>query len=540
MKFALRLLILLPVLLFFLATAPGNRTETDMAFEHAFRVEQGVGLADPYFPLYVPLMRALYLPLRAAGAVDRAYPLMRFFSALCAAGAVHLFFLFCFRRFSLRPLSSLFATGFLMFSYGFWRFATEAEPLVPAAFFSLAAFYRASDPRAGVRGMMLAGLYAAVAAGLHALSLAPTLVMIPLYLVYSRRPRAVVPYLGVFVAALAVLLGTLGIVTRYRPERLLAPRGIEGLSRLALPAKAAVGFGQSVLSGIFLLRSARFRGLLEALFPHRMLGEEFYLGERLTWGEGWIPAVTLLALAGVALLAARRSWLERRAPPRAGVHATMVPGGRAVVAGTALWFLLHAGLVLLDQPGNPSQWIPGLIPLWLIFCAVLIAPLARANRLWIALLLFALFAAHNYAGGLRLVRDADRDYNVRKSEWILAEAGGEDVVVTAGNPVFVRYLRYYARARVIDLNEQELPEMILDATGPGRVFVLPDVLDYPRSMAVRFPGNAARVAEYAAELRGRMVPARETEFGWIWEIERPASIRAAAGEDGGDGAGEDE
>ena len=83
--------------------------------------------------------------------------MMRLLSALCASGSLFFFAFFCYKRYSLRPFSSLLATLFLASCYGFWRYAAEAEIPLVASFFVLAALYFSTDIRK--KSILLFGHY---------------------------------------------------------------------------------------------------------------------------------------------------------------------------------------------------------------------------------------------------------------------------------------------------------------------------------------------------------------------------------------------
>src|SRR5690606_32061048 len=101
-----------------------NRTEAEDAFEYATMVESGEHpwLYHPHHLLYGPSMQAGYKAFQAMGFEGRAFGFLMMVSSVSAAGSLFFFFLFCYRRFSLRPVSSLMPTGLLAVSYGFWRY----------------------------------------------------------------------------------------------------------------------------------------------------------------------------------------------------------------------------------------------------------------------------------------------------------------------------------------------------------------------------------------------------------------------------------
>ncbi len=135
-----------------------NRTEAEDAYEYALMVEQGDEHSWYYHQhhlLYGPMMRGLWKTTQSFGHNIRAFDVLRLCSSLFASGTLFFFFLFCYRRFSLRPVSSLLATAFYGLSYGFWRYATESEIPLAASFFVSVALYYGTDERKQKRTFVL-------------------------------------------------------------------------------------------------------------------------------------------------------------------------------------------------------------------------------------------------------------------------------------------------------------------------------------------------------------------------------------------------
>ncbi|MCX6995927.1 MAG: hypothetical protein NTV49_02310 [Kiritimatiellaeota bacterium] len=488
-----------------------------MAFARACAVRTGAPLFDAFCPGYDAGMRFLYRLVLVVRPHADAYTVMNLFSAACAALTVHLFFLFCYRRFSLQPLSSLFAAGFFMFSYGFWRYASEAESIVSGACIALAAFYTITRPNLAWRHAVGAGLLGACAVTVYFLNIVPVAVMMPLYLLSIRRKRLALLYSGVLLVVGALLM--MGLACHYGvAPTALWPHDAIFPHRTWLPIKAAVGFGQCLLSGNFLLGLDPVRVFLTSLFPYRMLGEEMYLGHRLRAFEVAVPLVTLLVVAGAFLVGAV---LIRRALRSTPDRVMPRSGSGPLLAGVLLWFAGDVAIIFSLQPGNPESWVMSLVPFWLAFCGLLIVPLARANKLWVVLLLLLGFTAHNYFGGMRCLGQRADDYNYAKSAPVLQRAGSSDVVITAENPGFVRYLRYYAAAIVVDLNalsSSDFERLLERLPGhAGKIYLFNEVFDYPAFMRRRDPRLAAEVTEYAGRLRSGSRKILENEFGGIYE-----------------------
>jgi len=475
-------------------------------------------LYHPHHLLYGSVMKAGYSGVKCLGWNGRAFDFLMLMSSLSAAGTLFLFFQFCYRRFSLRPVSSLLATGLLGVSYGFWRYAAEAEIVLPASLFGLAALYCATglDNRSR-RTVALAALLSVLAVLMHIMNAVVVFVAIPSFYLLRRRGGATAAHL-LFCAA-----GVGAVVFLLHSAGLIHEGGDGGFLPLGFGSfvKATIALGQCLVSGDFMMGFASVRAFLSKLFASRMLGEEFYLAARLARPVVLFSVLTFLMLGGLVLGAVRRAgWVWKNwIHDRARIH---LPEGLPAIAVVAVWFLGYAGLLLFVEPGNPELWVMGLIPFWLLICGLILLPLTVDNRLWLPLAILLLLLLHNAVAGIGVLGDPEKDYQYQKAKWILENVTSKDRVLTAGNPVFERYLRYHVEGDVIYLLEAgPSPDELV--ASPGRVFVLGDVFDPIESMQTRFSSKMDEIAVYAEKIRPKTVLVAENEFGGVYEFRKASS-----------------
>lgn len=496
-----------------------NRTEAEDAFEYATMVESEghAWLYHPHHLLYGPSMQLGYKTLQSVGFEGRAVDVLICVSSLSAAGSLFFFFLFCYRRFSLRPVSSLMVTGMLATSYGFWRYAAEAEIVLPASFLVLIALYYATDSEPKRRTFLIATTFSVLAVLMHIMNAVAVFVAIPCF--YLLRRRWKVAGLHVVLCAGIVVSVFWGVAQSYT----LYSGGEAQFIGIGFSSfvKATIALGQCVVSGDFVLGFRSVRVFLGELFASRMLSEEFFLGERLSRPLVLFSLLTyvLVALFFMGCLF-RATWIwKNRIQHR---DRFQLPSGMATLVVAAIWFFGYAGLLLCIEPGNPELWVMGLVPLWLLFCGLVLLPLTVDNRLWLPFAMLLLLLVHN-GGGISVLGDSAKDYNQQKAAWVLNEATTNDLVVTAGNPVFVRYLSYHSKAEVLDLNSSSSEQLGVSIREAQSIFILNDVFDYPRSMRVRFPAMADKIDQYAIELKPHSRRLVENEFGGVWELIRENS-----------------
>lgn len=508
------------VFLFYSKTGITNHTEADDAFEYAHMVEVDHHPWEyhPHHLIYGGFTKALYNTAKLMGYNERSYSFLLSISAFFATGTLFLFYLFCRRFYHFLPLAAGVATGLLGLSYGFWRYACEVEVVVPAGFFSLLAIYLALRFCSCKSHVIGTGFVAGVSVLFHIMNGIPAFIIIPFFYLFQRKIRSALIYLMIagFVVFIAYLLAAL-----FHPDQIFIhaapPLSKEAFSVVIL--KGLIGFGQCLVSGNFVFGFTVVSERLIQLFPSRMLMEELYMGKQLSLFQRIVPLFSLAFLSVVVLIALMRStvvWKKEWTNNRAS--ALLVdPGGKAMAAA-GLWFFIYMISLLVMEPGNPEVWLLGLVPFWLLVCGLVIMPLVRSNRLWIILLMFLFLGGHNYIGGINLLKNPDMDFNKNKAAWVLENSVSNDLIITAGNPVFVRYLRYYSIADVIDLNFSSPEQLTRRIEHARTTFILNDVFDYPSSMRIRFPIVAEKIDRYATELELKSLRLFENEFGGVWEL----------------------
>ena len=513
-------LLFLAVLGVFLLTAPANHTEAEDAYQYARLAEQGRGAELFHFHhlLYLPVMQGLFRLLQGAGYAGRAFPLLMGVSMVCGALTVCLFTSLLARQ---RGVAGAlpFSLG-LLFSYGFWRYACEAEIYIPAALFAVGAFWLASDSAKGVWRTVATAVMASLGILLHLVNVIPLAGGMTLYYILRRRFKAAGAHLllvTILVAAVyagAALTAGLSYTGESQPQE-------GGLDPWMFP-KGLVGAGQAVVSGNFLFAYPGVQQQIQRLFPYRMLGEELYMGRRAPFLSRAAAPVTLTALiiVGAWLLTGLiRSLFARES--RLAIFKSWGSDG-----WTALfWLLGTAGIVLLMEPGNPELWVLTLIPLWWTL-SVCWPPLNRKLALGWGTFVF-LLALHNGAGGMALIRSQTGDYNYQKTKWLLSQELNGSLIITADNPVYIFYLRHHTGAEIIDLQHcssaQQMAERIERHSGP--IYVFGDVFAPPEALKHRFPESAKRVEPCAERLRSDVVKVHENEFGGVYQL--PSGLPAS-------------
>ncbi|MDZ8117338.1 hypothetical protein [Pontiella agarivorans] len=548
------ILLLSAVALFavYFLTAPQNHSEAEDVYDFACWVEQGTfaDQAGVNRVLALPMFGWTYRIAQLAGYSGRAFPFMIFLNRMLAVGCVVLFWKMLWAAFSGKahggagvrvgkqasededvetvklptPNVKLPAALLLAFSYGFWRYANEAETYILAAFLVLGAWCFCLGDK-----VWWCIAVSALGCLVHLLNAVPLLLIIPLYYLLSSDWKKALLH-GV-ATGLLVLAGYLICSPWLDFSELGAQHhAAEGGLGLKNGLRGMIAFGQCVLSANFLFGFEEFREMLSDFFPSRMLGEEFYMASKM---PGWIPVagvatLSLFAVCGLWLgcewaLGFRR-WATEKEGVNRGSEIEAKKGDKPLLANSKLsasnlkpltlsaivWFLLYGVAVIRTEAGSPELWIMALIPCWLLFSSLL-----RGRVGWI--LVFCLFA-HNLIAGMLPVRSERSDYHAQKSKWLLEHTTREDLILTSYEPILIFYLNYFADAEV-RVSSSDSFEELDERLGliEGNAYAVDTFFQPLESMKCRSPEMYDRMVKIGKRMRARFELVKKDEFGGIYQ-----------------------
>ena len=519
------LLGLLLLALFYLLTAPTNRTEAEDAFWYAWDVETlpWSGLLHPHHMLYLPFERIGWLGARILGLSERSYPVMVVAGAIAAAVVLVVLWDMLVRRLGFARGRAAAAVGLLAFTYGFWRYSAEAEVYALAAAWCAILLHLALSERPGRREAAALVIFGATAPLVHILTAPLAGIAVPVAVAMRRGLRSAAGYV--------LAAGTLGLALAVAGYR-LAGRASGGMLDYYMGGQApevaggaasafaqVVAVVQSVVPGNFLLAFPSFRDRVSSWFPARMISEETYAGEHASIAVGILGAITLVLLIAAALHFFRSG--ARR--PDSGAR-------RAALVVASVWFLVYACIgVLFSRVPNAEIWILALPPAWLLIVTLFVSETRPSGPL-IALVV-ALFA-HNLIGGLWIYYGTEGDRARAKGAWLVENSQASDAILTADSRVFARYLRYWAPGTVFDLQGLDGAELASawDAAlaRPGSVFATQDVFQPPEFYLVQKPVEARALSEFGQEIQPEFERISPDEFGGVWKHSTPASSGGSA------------
>lgn len=514
-----KIILFLVIFIFYWNTSNSieNRTEAEDIYEYATMVEEGSShqwFYHKHHLIFGPTMHFLYKFINSFGYQLSSLDLMRLISSLAATATLFLFFLFCYKRYSLRPISSALATFSFGIMYGFVRYSAEAEIPIIATFLMIGSIYFLTGQKSSFKIYLLGILFSIASVLMHIMNSVAVFVALPLFLIIQKRLKFLVIYLIINIFMFIFAYHSTDQLTQ------LFNSSEVTTSNLILSdfVKGIVAFLQSLISFDFVLGFSFVREYLAELFSNRMLQEEFYFGEKLKLPYIIFSSLTFLLLTLVSIYAFIKS-IKIWNTAFIDKEKLLPPGGRSSFILPIIFFISYASLLLFIEPGNPELWVMGLMPFALLLCVLIFVPLTYDNKLWVPFLAVVLLFIHN-TNALSALNDSSKDYNYQKSKDCLKILKENDVVITAANPVFERHLRYHSLSKVIYLYHQELENFLSNKNivSADNIYVLGDVFYPHASMKNRFPKKSKEIEDFSKKIKNQCIRISKNEFGGIYKL----------------------
>jgi hypothetical protein len=522
-----RLLVYLGLAVLYLASVPANHVESwdGFFFAHGIETETIAEVSDTRLILYHFLARLAYVGLHAVGLPVSGFHLLLAVSILSAPLALIFLHRFLTRTLGADQRTALVCCALLGASYGFWRYAVEAEIYVPSIAAVLGILCLVFEglrqaARSGRTGPWLsAGLLAGAAILLYQPNAVPLAIALPLALLGRTRLRWLAGY-GLVGAAIVIGGYSLGhIVARPGPltaasllafinER-SAEFDIDPLSpRLAMESLLAIG--HDIASTNWLFGYPAFAAAVQSWLPGRIIDDEVYMATR-------HPGLVALATVGcVALVLALAALCV--AAVRTGLRR---PAGRAGWF-SVLWLAFYALVVGRLDSSQFEPWIMALPPLVLLAGMVAVDPVVRRFGPALPAALAAALLVLNGAN-IAMLKSPEGDRHRALVAWLLAEGRSDDLlVIPLRHFQFESFVLYNAPSRFISVERHGLDAAIaaMEASVErgGRIFTFESLFDPPAPLQARDPALSRALAAVGDALRPLAVPVATSEAGTLFEI----------------------
>lgn len=455
-------LFLLVVMAFYFLTAANNFSETDDVFAFAYRTENFAfsHVSDPRLMLYHMINRGVYLLLNTLlspfDLTISALQSMRFISVVCAAISLLLMFRILTANLKLQPVTALLGSLFLGFSYGYWRYAAEAEVYIPAIMLCLLVFHLLHSKM--VTNMPSVLCIGAVS-GLTILFYQPAVIPLLFAFPFLLLSRAQWPNMLVYglTATLVVVAGYLWGYWLYWPSPLdlsefsafLSQRSEEfmvptlSLKTVILSMfRSLFAIGHDFTSANWVFAFPSVMDWVQKLFPNNILQEERFMAEQIGWLRYPLLVIQSVLMLGIL-------WIFLKALKYAISNIYSRSFWVIVV-----WLLLNGLIIGRLNPGGLEAWIMVFPAIMLIVATTVIEPLTkRHNRNLVFVIV--LLAVQNFIGGMGLVSDSEYDYHQMKGKWLIENTQSQDLVIIAGDASLTEAIRYLAKAQVVNISEYD-------------------------------------------------------------------------------------
>ena len=430
----------------YLATSPDNRFEADDAYSFAAAVEFGDfgSVINPYHLAYIPLVKALYEPIRSVAPEQRALPFMALLGAVAGAVTVVLFYLLMIHWLQASRAQAAFGAIALGVSYGFWRYTAEAEVYALASLAAVLLLLVAVRIRPSWPAVAVIAALACISILAHALNLA-LVVALPLLLTQRGWP-------GLKVLASALLFGTTLFAISFGAYSLARANGIEaavGATYMEFYAGAesgnslspsdlipAVGIiGSTVVAANSVFVYEQVRDFLTTSYPGNAIADEVTMGSTSPeWLRYLAPVVLLATLIALTTLL----WKLRKSR-----FASWKTGYTLYV-----WLGAYLVIVLIGRGViQPELWLLALVPFWAIIVGAMERVGLSGALPW---LVVGTLAANSLINGFMPVYLGDNRLEAF-SQWPSSHVSQGDLILTADSAGTARYLAYQTPAHTAQI-----------------------------------------------------------------------------------------
>lgn len=471
---------------------PGNRSENDDGYFYAYaiRTYDYAQLWLPRYLIFLPFFKALLNIVQWINPQADAYQLMCVCSSVASIASVLLLYRLLRQHFNTSHIVAFCSAAFLLLSYGYWRYAVEAEVYGIALLLCLLSVYAAcasiTNAQQG-KYLALTALLCGVTVMWYKPAGAVTCIAIPLYMILERTSVLKICSW----AAMVVLLVVSGYAMAFYASEVdttfwtYCNSGIQMAGGHPLNAVPVVA--SNVVSLNFIYAFPAVVSLIEQWFPGKLLVEEVFAAQHHTSLAILAVCTSLLFL----ILALFALWKIRRSISLEGFWKNPF----------VLWLVVYSAALLIVDPGSPEPWLmiqPALFAVLGIYFFPLIVLHTSKRLLYVLVFVLCL---HNIVGGYLFIQKEDEDYTRFQSAWLIKNATANDMVISLGSASAVRYLLYYGEAKVFT-GEQQFQQAMLAAKQVhqhgGKIYLTDDFVHPSLTVQRR---NAAAFAQVQSMLQ---------------------------------------
>jgi len=467
----------LMVWVMYILLMPINRTENDDGYHFGYLLLHGRSeeLYQSRCPLFLPFEKFIINALNSCHFVIDPYRSMVWVSSIFAAAALFMFYLIARRRLMMSHQSSLLTMLLLAFSYGFWRYAVEAELYSISHFLIFTTLYLiSSTSKENSIRIIQAGFIGAVAVLIYKPNFIPLFLAFPCYFLFMKAYKKYI--LLQLTGAFFILLGYFVIFfsikvsqTTYLSYLLSGSDGNEGN-----PLTSIFVYFSDIASANFLYGFEPIRQLIHQHFPANMIVEEIMTASFYPRLNYLSVFTTISIIILVVYLVYQRLILKTNT-----IKSKEVSWLKTVMF---IWLIIYWVMLSVLDPDSPEPWMMLVPPLIFITGIDLIYKLEINGKRYAIrtfYFLLGLLILHNLAAAIIPNMNRNSDYNNNQGHQIISSATKNDVIICFGSYTEFYYLQYYSQAKVVNANDdlsgfQELVNQTLSRK--GTIYLSNDVI----------------------------------------------------------------
>lgn len=484
---------------FYLISAPENRTESDDGYWYAFEIRHS-NFDKLYFSsylLFLPFFKTVYISIKELGFDADAFSLMSIINCIFSALTVLLLYRYFRIHFRFSKSISLLGTVLFAISYGFWRYASEAEIYGLSQFIIILVLLLVEIlPRNKFLPYLLTiSLIGSIGVLFYKPNVVPLFMALPFAFLLKRDYKMMLAY---GMTGIVMVLGVYYITylsirspTDNFSSHVMGVSGKRDLTNLSIiPVIAA---NQVASNWVYSFEPVTNR--IANTFKHKAIDEERFLGAYHKSYRYVAFSIFLLLIVATAI----NFFFAIK---------YFISSDRKKISTPIIWIGLYAIIVSFLDPTSSEPWLMIQIPLALIVTNWIIRPIVLAGKTRYPVVLILLLFLINLIGGMMMVSDKESDlYNV-KSSWLIENVKNKDVILTVGPMSYVRYLRYFSGQTVYNLEQgidQDLRNILENELNERDVFITDDAFNIPKAIAFRSPATVKEIELFLGQIETTLV-----------------------------------
>lgn len=433
------------IVFFLWFTYPENRMENDDGYLYAYLIKERPINSNELFSAkmtyYLPLCKVVYkyvslISQEKVSAYMTMCSISIFFSAITLLIVYKLLReIMCFST-----QTCILGCLFLLFSYGYWRYSTEADVYAISFFWLTLTYFLLSKEIRFKYSYLKISIIASLGVVFYKPSFIILFIIFPIVLIVKKQIKYLIKYQisGAFCIILFYLIGYL-ISQDTQSIQYLDYLFGGGKTNPGSPILSFFTLGSNIISANFIFGISQISNFIQSTFPYHIIDEEIFAASR-NGILNYIAITTLIAFGIIFLVFfIKFIFFDSRDFVRS-VHGKI----------SIIWFALYGSVMAMLDPNAPEPWLLLLLPIT-FSVSYIFHFLELQKKKLVPFVIVILLFLHNSIGGIAIIFSEKGDYIKQQTKWLIQNSSENDLILTAGSNTMHRYLMYKAKAQTISL-----------------------------------------------------------------------------------------